>query len=242
VLSDELTNCTVGAMSNNDCDDECDNAYCSYYKPGDQFEYPHVTWRKNDVNGNMTRFVGDGMRCPYNESDSLFQLQGYNRTACLESSSMSPFIDPNLGDDFRNCTGNSDKELSDIGDGECDDVCRTPECLFDGGDCELGCVGDVCGSILTSWNFLAPSNVYKMNKTDACTEIWPVVVVLFGETNRYKNCTQAMNEVDFNQDGYINFREYTALSYGYATPHSAGKDKAKQLNCSSCVGMEYYNI
>ena len=25
-----------------------------------------------------------------------------------------------------------------IGDGECDDFCRTAECLYDGGDCELG--------------------------------------------------------------------------------------------------------
>ena len=36
-----------------------------------------------------------------------------------------------------------------IGDGLCDDVCRTDECTNDGGDCDLGCIDDTCHLIFS---------------------------------------------------------------------------------------------
>ena len=49
---------------------------------------------------------------------------------------------------------------------------------------------------------------------------------------------------DFNEDGSINFREFTGIVHSVA--HSGGPQydlqKSLQLNCSECIGMENYNL
>jgi len=207
--------------------------YCAWFESENDFKFPHVDW------DNGTRYITDAQKCPYNESESSFQLPEFDNKACYDASAQSPFVDPNLGSDFRRCTGYKNSSSPDIGDGECDDACRIPECQFDGGDCERGCVDDACSQKLMAWNLFVPSGVYKMNHTDVCADVWPVVLAFFTPTGQFTNCEWVVNEYDFNNDKAINFREFTAIAYSFV---GSGQEKAKQLNCSSCVGMEYYNI
>lgn len=58
-------------------------------------------------------------------------------------------------------------------------------------------------------------------------------------------CEILIGIFDWNEDGYINFREYSIfaayLMYNPTTGLS-GIEKAIGVNCSSCVGMETYDI
>ena len=47
-------------------------------------------------------------------------------------------------------------------------------------------------------------------------------------------------DTDHNNDGYMNFREF--IQFVYEIYRDDPDDlKAKQLNCSACVEIEYYN-
>ena len=48
-----------------------------------------------------------------------------------------------------------------------------------------------------------------------------------------------MQEYDFNDDYFINFREWIAVG---GDSYYEEEAKPRQLNCSECVGMQYYNI
>ena len=78
---------------------------------------------------------------------------------------------------------------------------------------------------------------YKIDHQYACSTIWSAAVTVFGEDPG--NCTLWMEDVDYNNDGYFNFREYISVAYQFFEGEPL---KASQLNCSSCVGMENYNI
>merc|ERR1712130_780874 len=54
------------------------------------------------------------------------------------------------------------------------------------------------------------------------------------------NATIGAFTFDFNDDNHINFREFTALA-GCGTSAADCTDRLG-LNCTDCVGQEYYNI
>ena len=55
---------------------------------------------------------------------------------------------------------------------------------------------------------------------------------LFGN-GTLKECMEVINEFDYNNDNFINFREFTAIFYwSIITDY---EDKYKQLDCSACT-------
>ena len=82
---------------------------------------------KKDGSDNLL-YSADMFHCLLKNSSETIKNPG-----CYESSINSMYIDPNLEDDeWKPC------QSGWIGDGECDDGCRTDECSYDDGDCELG--------------------------------------------------------------------------------------------------------
>ena len=82
------------------------------------------------------------------------------------------------------------------------------------------------------------SEILKWNHTTACRDQWPLAVSLF-DTADPGNCDKELDLVDYNRDGFINFHEFIGIAYEFA---GGGRKKGAQINCSSCVGMDYYNI
>lgn len=128
--------------------------------------------------------------------------------------------------------------------GVCDDACRTDECLYDGDDCSLGCVDDTCKQIYQFWLYLSYlagiGSEHKLDHDTACIKAWPLAVDQLEIEEAPGNCHEILAQVDYNNDTYINFREFVVivaadLSGGHAS-------KAMQINCSQCIGVEYYNI
>ena len=134
-----------------------------------------------------------------------------------------------------------------LGDGYCDDACRTDECLQDENDCENDniCIDDVCSGIYWVWSSLAGSR-HKINHEQVCQDEWKQAVKIF-PNDGYDDidCATELDGVDYNKDGAINFHEFTQLAMDLAQQDPDAtywKDKAGQINCSACLGMEYYNI
>ena len=128
-------------------------------------------------------------------------------------------------------------------DGFCDDACRTEGCLLDGADCESGCVDDICSQIFLGWSILANVDTHNVAHDTVCYEWAPVAILFFPNSNftpEYSQCIQWILPTDHNNDGHINFREF--VHFGYVLYDNAfGEKKPKQVNCSNCVEMEYYN-
>ena len=115
----EVTNCTYEKFTNDKCDEGCDNKYCSGYEWQTNFQDP--------LQSDDELYQADLYNCPARNASS-----NANST-CTASSRNSVYIDPNLEDDeWIPCSN------SWVGDGECDDGCRTEECEYDAGDCDLG--------------------------------------------------------------------------------------------------------
>merc|ERR1712129_180602 len=107
-----------------------------------------------------------------------------------------------------------------------------------GGDCEQRCLDDPCSHIFSAWSLLSQSSV-KVNNSRLCDYIWPISLAYFDSHMTMSDCEPEVLENDFNQDGFINFREFAGIALQFVGYNSY---KAKQVNCSSCVGMEYYNV
>ena len=85
-LADELTNCTEELLANGECDEQCNNKYCSAYDyASTSFLNPMTKIGHN----SSILYAADHTYCPYNVSfdDYLF---------CNESASQSIYLDPNV--------------------------------------------------------------------------------------------------------------------------------------------------
>ena len=120
---------------------------------------------------------------------------------------------------------------------QCDDLCRTEECLYDGGDCDNGCINDVCYTFYYWWRFGVEER-HKMNITDFCAEN-SAFLALQTDMDQYGGCPAVGERFDFNNDDAINFREFVAAGYILI---GGDEEKGWQMNCSDCTGMEFYNI
>ena len=229
---------------NEDCDAGCDNKYCLIYDNLD-YQTPIITYGNVDYDEirysvqteefNGTVFAADNFNCPYNGSvssnDSSLTI---DYAACNESAAESPFVDPNVP---KNTYSLCPSEW--IGDAFCDDTCNTADCGMDGGDCDSYCDDDTCSIFYQVWRAFA-GDQHVMNHSHACGAMWSTVLAYF-QVEDPKDCLSRVDALDYNQDGFLNFREGTVL--GMDAMNNFEVDlKGPQVNCSECVGMEYYNI
>eukprot|EP01083_Nonionella_stella_P127285 385610_1 len=242
------TNCTWDKLFNDVCDEGCDNRYCMQYPATGDLQVPTTTrpWIWSDTQGELVRgttcYVADNFNCEMhtNGSDSgecLQQTQG-----CAESESI--YIQA-AGDeqwcDQNGCMISCDDEW--IGDGECDDACRTDECFQDKGDCERGCLGgteiSACFGLWKAWTVLIGEGIYKINHSYACNVILPLGLAWLDIDASVDDCWGKVTYYDWNFDSHINFREFVIVARNFA---GAGRTKSVQLNCSACSGVENYNV
>ena len=74
-----------------------------------------------------------------------------------------------------------------------------------------------------------------------CATKWDDAMAQINNDNEYtQNCTSSLRLVDFNQDSYLNFREFIVIA-GLITHPDIETVKWLNLNCSDCVGMDNYN-
>ena len=112
--------------------------------------------------------------------------------------------------------------------------------MDDDGDCAEGegC-GYVCSLLYASWTFTVGSDVYAANHSYACSSIWDFALNLVQEENDWTaNCSHTLQTFDFNNDSFVNFREYTVVG-GLIGGGALGK--YLNLNCSDCIGEDNYN-
>eukprot|EP01083_Nonionella_stella_P016088 44970_1 len=244
----QLTECTFELYTNDVCDKECDNDYCQeYFNP--TLQTKKIRIRDELVGPDMWNCaVNNSVRWQYEEQSNVSLAIASNSSNITCSESTSSYV----SDEFRNKFDFYAKcEDVMIGDTQCDDMCRTDECNQDGGDCEPGsCALNVCKFIYDAWiSFFGPST-YNVNRTHFCDvyreTIFPTLGTLFG-TDHWTDafvaypCTNA-SDYDFNEDRYVNFREFTFLAYWMSDGMGTRLQKAKQVNCSDCIGMAYYNV
>ena len=119
----------------------------------------------------------------------------------------------------------------------------TAECLYDDGDCDGKCIDDLCQEMYTLWLFFlskAGETVYSANHSIACQVGWPIAQALLEGLPEGDQCSDTLIASDFNQDNRINFREFVSVVNYFTRDDEGGKPR--QVNCSSCLGMEHYNV
>eukprot|EP01083_Nonionella_stella_P054264 143311_1 len=213
-----LTNCTYDLYTNDVCDQECNNDYClDYYDQ--EFDHPKVT-----------DFMGpDRMHCKYhNYSDEFIIAYALPNVTCYESNSIYLDLDREKHDLVSRCNEQW------IADGLCDDLCRTDECLQDGDDCGPGsCLANSCKYIHDAWVGFIGRWTYVVNISYFCGPIMKAGEIVFGK-DAPLDCIEDTDLYDWNNDGFVNFREFTYLAYWFGGGFT---QKGKQINCSECVGM-----
>ena len=119
---------------------------------------------------------------------------------------------------------------------------------MDGGDCLLDCSDGVCGQYYLAWLYLAGSS-HQVNHTVVCADIWSSVIALIDPFEDVMECNTTLIDYDYNEDGFTDFREFIAIAYASTGTNWDGDDlpgshqfRGGQINCSSCVGVEYYVV
>ena len=131
-----------------------------------------------------------------------------------------------------------------VANGQCDQSCQWSSlCLYDENDCNDVCVedGDLCSLLYKEgWLLLVGSGRYHISHDEMC-RFWVAILLLLDFNDPSYNCTEYMNLVDYNKDKYINFREFVPVGLTIYEHSDTIKTQYKQINCSQCVGMEYYD-
>eukprot|EP01083_Nonionella_stella_P043973 118605_1 len=241
-----FSDCTWDLFENDVCDAECDNSYCAGYHYGSSFVSANGVHKT--VNGTYGEYTADNHWClsKVSNADNLDEkYQSTSNLSCWES-----FIYNEYKDAHQDETQWPMSKCMDwwIGDGLCDDACRTDSCLHDNGDCELRCLDDTCHLIFNLWSYLNPTGEDLVPTAMACADFWTVAQTLF-EIDESWNCTELVMGVDYNEDKHMNFREFVVLALTnfreFQRIYSDGgwqRNKGPQVNCSSCVGMQHYNV
>eukprot|EP01083_Nonionella_stella_P016728 46723_1 len=222
----QLTNCTYSKLTNGQCDDGCNNEFCSYYNLWQNAREPNELPLHGGSHG-----AADLFHCPTNYTSEI----GYNFSADACSSTHSVYVDPNVDpSSYYEC-----KETF-IGDGACDDVCRSYQCLYDGGDCDEGngCKqGSNCYNVYLVWTAVVPPGVHKINFTYACAEVWPKAQLFTGHNPG--DCMTILKAEDYNHDHHLNMREFLVITAYFM---QSDLRSWRQINCSQCIDSKYYNI
>ena len=226
------TECTWDLFTNNQCDQECNNEYCSVYvyqsgftrqKAGcDETEYCRdlgncvsVSYSNNTIATNTTLTE---------ETCEIFGASIYN-----DVDRFGHVCDPQW-----------------INNGLCDDSCRHAGCGYDEIDCSLECIDDYCSWVYWVWNFMAIT-LNNVNHDTICAVWQPIAEAIFDPNFEkpespvhadYAECMEICMTHDYNNDGYMNFREFTAFGFAIYVDRVNNNDKINQINCSSCVDMK----
>ena len=229
-FAEELTNCTLDKIFDDKCDQECDNEYCSKYPWGGNFD---------PIQAELVES---------SECDIIDINKSTVNSSCSTLSIYSPYIDANVPE-YANQAPVCAPDW--VGDGFCDDACRIDECLQDNEDCNEGCVDDYCSNVYYLWLYLQSilGNEYKFNHSIVCKEIIPLYGDILDGVEDQENlynmsgngCSDLLDTYDFNDDGYINFRESIPLLID-GVDGTSKSEKSNQVNCSVCIGMQYYNV
>ena len=235
---DEISNCTVDKIANNQCDADCDNPYCiayeEEYSDEDDIIDSETMLTVQDANGTV--YAADGFQCPWNGSISTASISE-EYPFCSESSTKSVFPDENVPEDTYSATC----DPSWIGDTICDDYCRVSDCGFDEGDCDAGCTDDTCSIMHAVWIYFTADR-HILNFTYGCEVMYPEVLTFFDLLD-VVNCSEQIRSLDYNQDHMMNFREFVV--FGMMALNDFDPDwssRASQVNCSNCGDSEYYNL
>eukprot|EP01083_Nonionella_stella_P052304 138820_1 len=231
-FAEEYTNCTWDLFTNNVCDAGCDNEYCQAYKWKSDFV------SRLTIERNNSEYSADLHSCA-RLNDTYFGNITVNTCEGVQGSSYLD-IDAYYVDGKKyliQC------RLHYIGDGFCDDACRIEGCGYDEDDCSLGCINDICSQIYIAWQFFVSADTYLVSHTVVCEDWGPIAVELFGNEFNYTKefCYQLTIITDHNHDGYMNFREFGHFGY-ILIEGNTRLSKPTQINCSTCVGMENYNV
>eukprot|EP01083_Nonionella_stella_P017682 49529_1 len=235
-FAEEYTNCSWELYTNDVCDDGCNNKYCKQYKWSSDFRWA-ITKAKVNSKGESIEHSADFHHCQ-DEGSLATPLNVLNMSKDACDWSVSTYVD--TGRDAHYCP------VEWIGDGLCDDACRTDACLQDSGDCELGCLDDICSQIYQTWNLFPGTSTYLVHHSIVCTDWLPLAILLVANNENMneftpENCLQKIADTDHNNDKHMNFREFVQFGYEIFMD-SFGMSKPRQVNCSACIGMEYYNI
>ena len=113
------------------------------------------------------------------------------------------------------------------------------ECGNDEFDCENICEDDHCSVFYQIWQIFA-GDAYYMNHSDVCNTVWSTALDFFGRDDP-GDCEERVDAIDYDGDSVMNFREFTVLAMeGH---NNFERDlQGPQVNCSMCVGLEYYNM
>ena len=135
-----------------------------------------------------------------------------------------------------------------IGDNWCDGNCQYNSlCDYDGGDCDQhSCdenAGKQCQHAFDTFSILAntKTNDNQIDREELCT-FWPVVQSVLNahgdeDYDYLVNCNITFETLDVNGDGKIKFREVLVTAYEI---QDITLEKAEQLNCSRCTGVDDY--
>ena len=105
--------------------------------------------------------------------------------------------------------------------------------MYDGDDCSSGCTEDTCYTIYFIWIFLAANsggiNVYNAEHSVVCNDWVDISLIEHGvDTDQLDSqavdtaidiltnstvCMEYLEKTDHNNDGHINFREFTHFGY-----------------------------
>ena len=187
-----------------------------------------------DISCNHTVCDFDKNECIVDELDNIIFSE--NQTHCVDDD------DINVDTDVKLCP------IEWVGDGWCDDNCRTQEeCYYDANDC-----------ICDATNCFAWYQSYKHFISDGDDEIadgqivftrdfvcwvWEIdtlvyeldfsIVEQWKEEN--KTCDFVFRQLDLNNNSYVDFNEI--LYFGSEDGFDVSQDKALQINCTSCYGI-----
>eukprot|EP01084_Bolivina_argentea_P182215 314615_1 len=236
-----ITSCTWEQFTNDKCDPGCNNTYCAGYISGSDFGQPYEV--HDDVDHGVPESGNTDMFNCWNPSIwkhvESSTNSSTNMSTCEQSNSIYSDTISTRNDAYCNPEW--------VGDGFCDDLCRTTTCENDRDDCQQGCSDGICALIYGIWSILKQNvgGQYTIDHVLFCEELYPKAQKelndLLIETNC--SCSQLMTNSDYNNDGYLNFREFVALillNFDDFRMYQS-ENKAYHVNCSACIGMEHYN-
>ena len=103
---EEISDCSLDKLTNDQCEEECNNAFCMQYDAtsidGGSFDFSSNTVvTVQDSNGTV--YAADGFQCPWNGSVTTSTSNSSESDLyplCNVSSAESPYLDPNLPDEI----------------------------------------------------------------------------------------------------------------------------------------------
>ena len=219
-------NCKPITWRNGVCDMSCNNPSCNF-DGGDCVQLCEC-WDEYELLGNgECDLKCNTSKCNYDELDCITLSDEQYVDECYRT-----FMNEQI----------SECNSTWLNDGWCDSKCQhNIFCNFDGDDCGINSCDDGkgCNIGITVFDFV--SNLIRNDNhidIDEMCIVWPQLQSTSWSLPDL-NCTNAILKYDLNDDQTLSYREAILIftEYGYLP---LTMDKALQLNCSICVGIDDY--